>query len=49
MGMKNVEKAKDFHHDDNWPKVLQYADLALTQLKKLTKDRPLEGISDALR
>ena len=48
LGMKNVEKAKDFHHDDNWVQVLKYSDLALKQLKKLTKNPPLEGISDAL-
>ena len=46
--MNHVAKAKDFHHADNWSQVLRYSDLALTKLKKLTKDRPLEGISDAL-
>ena len=45
--MANLEKAKGFHREQNWPQTLYHAELAATKLKQL-KDRPVEAIDDAL-
>ena len=47
IGMANLEKAKGFNRDCNWPQALRHADLAVTKLKQL-KDRPVEDIDKAL-
>ena len=47
MGMDHLVKARGFDRDNNWSQLLRYSDLALTKLKQL-KDRPIEGISEAL-
>ena len=47
VGMTNLEKARGFHEQRNWPQALRHADLATTKLKQL-KDRPVEVIDVAL-
>ena len=48
IGMTNLEKAKKFYDQNNFPQTIRYADLAATKLKQL-KDRPVEDLSEALR
>ena len=48
IGMDNLRKATGFHDADNWMPALKHSNLALTKLKRLNKDRPLEAISEAL-
>ena len=48
VGMANLEKARGFGEEKNFPKSLHHANLAATKLKQL-KDRPVEDISQALR
>ena len=47
MGMAHLDKARDFHRENNWSQALRYSDLAATKLKQL-KDRPFDEISAAL-
>ena len=47
IGMSNLQKAKDFHRDDNWVQALRFSELALLKLKQL-KDCPIEALDDAL-
>ena len=47
VGMANLEKAKGFDRENNWPQTLRHAELAATKLKQL-KDRPVELIDEAL-
>ena len=49
IGTASLEKAKGFLRQRNFEQALKHCNLALTKLKLLTKDRPLEAISDALR
>ena len=51
VGLTNLEKAKGFRRERNWPQTLRHAELAATKLKQM-KDRPvelIELIDEALR
>ena len=48
LGTANLQKAVDFHEQNNWAQTLRYSDLALTKLKRL-KDRPIELLSTAMK
>ena len=48
VGIANLEKAKGFNREKNWPQTLRHAELAATKLKQLN-DRPVELIDEALR
>ena len=47
VGMSNLEKARRFHRERNFPQSLRHADMAATKLKQL-KERPIEDIDVAL-
>ena len=47
VGMFNLEKARGFHRERNFPQSLRHAEIAATKLKQL-KERPVEAIDEAL-
>ena len=47
VGMAHLEKAKRFHRDINRAQALRHAESALSKLKLLTDDRPLEDLDEA--
>ena len=48
IGTDNLVEAEGYNTADNWVQALRYSDIALTKLKKVTSDRPLDHINGAL-